>query len=131
VEAALLDPESDWLRISGGGWEAARVRRWHGSFEMVPVVYPQPHLRMNDLHRLRSMGGGRWVAFSQYPDDVNLLHRGEVVRIGPGRLQRIDTPAGGDPSVLLELCDGRKLNVAEVDDVLLRSPLGLQEQPCQ
>ena len=131
IDAALLDPKRDWIRRDGGGWEAVRVKRWNGSFEMDPV--PARSFRMIDIHRLKQMATGTWLAFSRYPFDRDNEHRGEVVRFGPGRLARAAGTPDADPGVLLELCDGQKVKVAALNDLLLSTPLGLRDsaQPCR
>ena len=131
IDAALLDPDRDWIRRNGGAWEAVRVRRWNGGFEMDPPGTLR--FRTNDLHRLKLMGGAAWVGFSRDPDDIYLEHRGETVRVGPGRLARTSPGPNADPDVLLELCDGQTVTIAELNDLLLATPLGLRDarRSCQ
>lgn len=131
IDTALLDPDRDWIKRNGGAWEAVRVRQWNGSFEMDPPAILS--FRMNDVHRLKQIGGGTWVAFSRYPFDRDREHRGEVVRFGPGRLARVSPGPNADPDVLLELCDGQMVTIAALDDLLLATPLGLRDgmRSCQ
>ncbi len=132
IDVALLDPKSDWLRTSRGEWQSVRVRRWRSTLEMVSTPADRFSLRMKDIYRLTRVGPDTWTAFSRYPDDLRLEHRGEVVRFGPGQLVPVDgVPGGGD--TVLELCDGTAVRMADLDDLLLEMPFVLRAgtSPCQ
>jgi hypothetical protein len=132
IDTALLDPGTDWIKKNGGDWQKAPIRRWNGAFEMRP--FKGSYLRMNDIYRLAKMSDNKWVAYANYPNDAaSSLHRGEVVRFGPGMLERPEQPQSTvkDPKVVLELCDGTLVGFAELDDVLLSTPLGIRIKQCQ
>lgn len=125
AEAALLDPNTDWLRRQGGSWEKVRVKRWPRSFELLDArthnLVSEFNLRVSDVHRLVRFPGtadgkpDQWIAYSQVRSEL-----GEVRRFGPGVLV-----LAGDGSIV-ELCGGESLQPQDIDDLLLAKPL---EQP--
>ena len=126
LDTALLDPKTDWLRTNREEWKPVRVRRWTGAFEMDSNPADRFSLRVRDVYRLTRMGPDTWTAYSRYPGDVNLEHRGEVVRFGPGRLVPLAGPTPGDGDAALELCDGTVVRLADLDDLLLEMPFALR-----
>ena len=132
LDTALLDPKTDWLRTNREEWKPVRVRRWTGAFEMDSNPADRFSLRVRDVYRLTRMGPDTWTAYSRYPGDANLEHRGEVVRFGPGRLVPLAGPTPGVGDAALELCDGTVVRLADLDDVLLEMPFALRDggNPC-
>jgi subtilisin family serine protease len=132
-DLALRDPERNWVKESGGDHQALAVRRWLTDEIVIadpvtPDPVPNSPVRAGDILRLVQVPGPsdeapkQWVIYKRVPFDANTEHLGEVIRVGPGRIRDASKP-------ILEVCGGRQLRLADLEDVLLSHPIR-QPQAC-
>jgi len=119
---ALLDPGPDWVKRRHGDWEEVRIRRWlRSDFSVLhpvsrnlvgPWLRPQDVLRLVRFVPTDPAEDDQWTIYSRVPWDDGRNHLGEVIRTGPGILDRSSAD-------LLELCSGETLALDAVEDLLV------------
>jgi hypothetical protein len=131
---ALRDPDRDWVKESGGSHTAQTVRRWLTNEIVVldpvtPDNVPNSPVRTGDVLRVVQVPGAtddgprQWVVYKRVPFDGNNDHLGAVIRVGPGRIRDLDRK-------VLEVCGGRELRLADLEDVVLSYPIRNQPHSC-
>ena len=120
AELALLDPSRDWVKKTGQARAPVRIKKWvDGEVKLLDPVTRRPidGASTQDIQRLVQVPhpqatGAQWVVYKKIASDN--LHRGDVVRMGPGVL-------AGDQGTraMLELCDGTVIPASQIEDVLI------------
>ena len=126
---ALLDPTGDWIKLEGADHTSQPLRQWLQ--DKVAILDPVTRkdvagspVSTRAIYRIVEVPGPdgdarrHFVVFAKLDDQ-----QGAVVRIGPGLIADETKP-------LVETCAGRKLNLSEMEDLLLSFPI-TNPRPCQ
>jgi hypothetical protein len=111
-----LDPKVAWVKREGSGWTSAYLKRWidpqAGAFKDESGGRTGPALK--DVLRVMktdSSGESSWTIYSRAKEDSARWEKGF------GQI-KTDVAASIDKQAMIEFCDGSKLGLSELIDIL-------------